>query len=1530
MNRNFILLSLLFLCCANTAKATTYYLKNNNPTGNWNDACNWYTNPNDISGSDCGGVPGIGDNVIITGHSFINISGSVTIADLFRGGYGSIGGTGTFSVTGTATLQGATVDVDGKVYFNILHLNNGTVSGADTAFVSGAAYFNAAGVAGKTLVLNCPGYWNQNNIGISFGGKLVLAAGQTLHVSNEGENVSMYHASGGHFYNFGTLTKNSSKNLTLGAFNYSTGGTFNFTGATVAITNNTILTNATVNVSNNTFLDLQNGARNFIASTLNSSGKVKTGGSNTVDTASTVSLDTLITWGTLNCNIPLSIPHFEGQGGVCNFYENVEVTQSFWWFGGHLYGGSQITVNPLAHLNENGGTDSYTSCKFDFWGGAEWPSGNFEMNTGAEFNFPDGADFLITNNGGSISLNSSTAPLGKISLTPGSILTKQGAASSTLDVVVNSNLSQMLIQQGGLALLRGTHDDSYFQIAPSVVLNCYNNGNNFYYSEITGDGIFKSSGSTRLDSLTTLECHLEVTGGQLTVNTPITPIDLKLSAGEILGTGHIEVAGGFVWNGFSHLKGTGEIDIQGFTTMSGTGGRLMYKKIHLHGGGSWAGNFDMAFSSTGQLHIPPGAVLTVTPTANLDNGGSANANVGIRVEGRMVKNTTYEFRHSIVYLTNLGFIEGIGTIRTWNYAYIHPNTGIVSPGSSTDTIGSLAWSGHFENKPAGNLLFNFRDNGGQIEGDAMQFLHNLTLGGTLTVHADPCWPSFEKTILTWAGTKTGSFANVILPPDYILIVDDAAKNIRISHTYLASAVICPANVSVNTAPGSCSATPALGLPTAANSNCSGSFSFSNDAPGTFPVGTTTVTWSATDPQGNTATCQQTVTVADVELPTISCPMMLTINTDAGQCTSTQFVPTASASDNCTLASLLNDAPTSLAVGTYLVNYTATDASGNSALCAQGIVIQDVEFPTITCPANISVDGCGTPNITIDPATATDNCGISNISNDAPASFPIGTTIVTHTATDVHGNAASCQQSVNFTGADVENPLITTCPFDKTKLAEPGLCGASVNFSSAAATDNCGQPALSFSQNGGSFFAIGQTVVTLTATDGAGNTAVCAFTITVNPRQENTTNGLDDDCDGLVDEPMKLAFARINVSCHAAANGAIDLTISQGLPPYSFAWSNGATSEDLTGLSGGEYTVTVEDAQGLMLEKTIVVAEPPAIKISFDATNPLCFNTLTGTLTANPSRGVEPYFYQWSNGASSQTLTGLPSGTFSVVVTDANGCTASGAEMLTEPAPLLISGMSVTANPCFGDAKGKASPIIHPTTNGTGQLTYLWSNGTTSKLNANLSAGTYTVTVTDANGCSKTAAAVLVDPAQLTLNHTISGPDANGKYTVTLAAAGGTPFAAPDPYRYCKFNPATGACGFSKTKIFINLLSGQAYTFRAKDSKGCQIEISVTMPAPRLANSRTDDASSESPTAQTFSLSPNPFRDFLRLRRETDSEGKFRAQVFDANGRLMADKTWANDLQQLDFQVNEWPVGIFWVRLQASNGTSTVRRVVKID
>ncbi|MCB0402094.1 MAG: HYR domain-containing protein, partial [Flavobacteriales bacterium] len=172
---------------------------------------------------------------------------------------------------------------------------------------------------------------------------------------------------------------------------------------------------------------------------------------------------------------------------------------------------------------------------------------------------------------------------------------------------------------------------------------------------------------------------------------------------------------------------------------------------------------------------------------------------------------------------------------------------------------------------------------------------------------------------------------------------------------------------------------------------------------TFPVGTTTNTFQATNIFG-TVTCSFTVTVVDAENPVITCPGATTINTDAGLCTSTASIGTATATDNCTATpTITNDAPASFPIGNTTVTWTATDASGNFATCTQVVTVVDAENPVITCPGAITINtdaGLCTSTAAIGTATATDNCTATpTITNDAPASFPIGNTTVTWTATD---------------------------------------------------------------------------------------------------------------------------------------------------------------------------------------------------------------------------------------------------------------------------------------------------------------------------------------------------------------------------------------------------------------------------------------------------------------------------------------------------------------------------------------------------
>src|SRR5205085_7316886 len=139
----------------------------------------------------------------------------------------------------------------------------------------------------------------------------------------------------------------------------------------------------------------------------------------------------------------------------------------------------------------------------------------------------------------------------------------------------------------------------------------------------------------------------------------------------------------------------------------------------------------------------------------------------------------------------------------------------------------------------------------------------------------------------------------------------------------------------------------LGAATASD-NCPGTTT-ANNGTGTYPVGVTTVTWTATDASGNTATCAQTVTVLDNQAPSISCPANVTVNADAGQCSASAVsLGAATASDNCAGATSANNHPSSTySVGVTTVIWTATDASGNTATCAQTVTVLDNQAPSIS-------------------------------------------------------------------------------------------------------------------------------------------------------------------------------------------------------------------------------------------------------------------------------------------------------------------------------------------------------------------------------------------------------------------------------------------------------------------------------------------------------------------------------------------------------------------------------------------------------
>tara|TARA_R110002050_G_scaffold264536_1_gene405413 strand:- start:22051 stop:24735 length:2685 start_codon:yes stop_codon:yes gene_type:complete len=314
----------------------------------------------------------------------------------------------------------------------------------------------------------------------------------------------------------------------------------------------------------------------------------------------------------------------------------------------------------------------------------------------------------------------------------------------------------------------------------------------------------------------------------------------------------------------------------------------------------------------------------------------------------------------------------------------------------------------------------------------------------------------------------------------------------------APTITCPANIVVNNDAGNCSAVVNYTPP---SNPCATTVTQTAGLPSgsAFPVGITTNTFQATNAFGST-TCSFTVTVVDNENPTITCPSATTINTDAGQCTSTASIGTATGTDNCGTPTITNDAPASFPIGNTTVTWTSTDGAGNFVTCTQVVTVVDNEAPVITCPNDTVVGNtpglCGAV-VNYTAPVGTDNCtGATTVLVSGLASgstFPVGITTVVYAVVDGNNNGDTC--SFNVTIADSLAPTAVcqdiTIYLDNT--GNVNILGTDVDGGSS---DDCVIDTLTLSQYNFTCSAIGTNNVTLYVTDTYGNIDSCTAIVTV--------------------------------------------------------------------------------------------------------------------------------------------------------------------------------------------------------------------------------------------------------------------------------------------------------------------------------------------------------------------------------------------------------------------------------------------------
>jgi hypothetical protein len=243
---------------------------------------------------------------------------------------------------------------------------------------------------------------------------------------------------------------------------------------------------------------------------------------------------------------------------------------------------------------------------------------------------------------------------------------------------------------------------------------------------------------------------------------------------------------------------------------------------------------------------------------------------------------------------------------------------------------------------------------------------------------------------------------------------------------------------------------------------------------------------------------------------------------------------------------------------------------------------------------------------------------------------------------------------------------------------------------------------------------------------------------------------------VVNELPELSFTTIDAKCFNGSDGEATVSINGGIAPASSVWSNSQTSQTATGLSAGTYIVTVTDAEGCTNFDEVVINEPTEIIVSLvSMVEPDCYGGNNGEATVDATGGTPPYSYTWPTGQSGQTALGLEAGSHNVITTDDNGCVNTFTATVTQPSEIAPSA-TITHVSCFGGNNG----IIQVTaTGGTTFYTYSWAGGHNG---INLSAGEYTLTITDSDGCSVDASYTVTEPAMLDTSVTVAG--------ITLTAA----------------------------------------------------------------------------------------------------------------------------------------------------------------
>ncbi|MES2431256.1 MAG: hypothetical protein V4556_09975, partial [Bacteroidota bacterium] len=552
---------------------------------------------------------------------------------------------------------------------------------------------------------------------------------------------------------------------------------------------------------------------------------------------------------------------------------------------------------------------------------------------------------------------------------------------------------------------------------------------------------------------------------------------------------------------------------------------------------------------------------------------------------------------------------------------------------------------------------------------------------------------------------------------------------------------------------------------------SGTFSNVNSLTSTYTPsitsGTVTLTLTTNDPAGPCLAVTSTVVITVNPIATANAgtaqavcagsSITLAGTIGGGATSSTWSAPSGTFSNASSLTSTYTPSITS---GTVTLTLTTDDPAGPCPAVTSTVIITVNPKPTASIAStNVNCFGNSTGTATVTPSGGTS--GYTYSWNSSPVQTgAIATGLIAGGYTVIVTDTKTCTATASVT---ITQPTLLVLSEIHTDVPCNGAASGSITISATGGTAPY--------TGTGTFTGLTAGIYTYTVTDANG----CSKNISV-AISENTL--------------MVASETHTDILCNGSATGTITISASGGTGPY-------IGTGTFTGLTAGNYLYTVTDGNGCNKVVPVTITEPPLLVPQETHTNVLCNGGSTGTVTITTTGGTAPY-------TGTGTFTGLIAGTYSYTVTDANNCSKNISVTITEPT-LLVASETHTNILCNGDNTGS---VTISATGGTAPYT---GTGTFT----GLVAGTYSYTVTDANGCSKTVSVTITEPTLLVASEIHTDILCNGANTgsITISASGGTA-------------PYTG------TGTFTGLTAG-TYNYMVTDANSCSKNISVTIAEPTL-------------------------------------------------------------------------------------------------